>query len=140
MVELHNVREQLYLVRFDDLRETEVLKKDVQNYLAEIERLDAKVGKLKEKMMESYIKSLNLELVQIVPPQRSHAPGSGTGFPFSPFLHSEIQSLFVHLSSPFSSLVNPLRPPPTIFKKFDRNLKEILPSKISLGEPCLVMI
>eukprot|EP00009_Paramoeba_aestuarina_P004318 CAMPEP_0201511944 /NCGR_PEP_ID=MMETSP0161_2-20130828/4305_1 /ASSEMBLY_ACC=CAM_ASM_000251 /TAXON_ID=180227 /ORGANISM="Neoparamoeba aestuarina, Strain SoJaBio B1-5/56/2" /LENGTH=282 /DNA_ID=CAMNT_0047907619 /DNA_START=158 /DNA_END=1006 /DNA_ORIENTATION=- len=83
MVELHNVREQLYLVRFDDLRETEELRKDVQNYLAEIERLDAKISQLKEKMMESYIKSLNLETISVAPPQlkttQNQAPHMGPG-------------------------------------------------------------
>ena len=126
MVELHNVREQLYLVRFDDLRETEQLRKEVQNYLSEIERLDAKVGKLKEKMMDSYLKTLNLEQIQMTVPQRKNPPkpSGSTGLSF-----------FFLLSLFFLLLQLTLSTKGTIVK----NLKDLSPPKISTVEPCLVM-
>ena len=65
MVELHNIREQMYVVRFDDVRSTEDIKRDLQNYMSEVERLESKVSKLREKLLECFVKSLNLEQVGV---------------------------------------------------------------------------
>mmetsp|Transcript_28568 Transcript_28568/g.44234 ORF Transcript_28568/g.44234 Transcript_28568/m.44234 type:complete len:277 (-) Transcript_28568:162-992(-) len=65
MVELHDIRERMYVVRFDDVRSTEEIKRDLQNYMSEVERLESKVNKLREKMLESFVKSLNLEQVGV---------------------------------------------------------------------------
>ena len=65
MTELHNVREQLYLVRYDGTREEEAIKKDVQNYICEIDRLESKVSKLRERLMEQFLFSLSLERLKL---------------------------------------------------------------------------
>mmetsp|Transcript_14644 Transcript_14644/g.20420 ORF Transcript_14644/g.20420 Transcript_14644/m.20420 type:complete len:283 (+) Transcript_14644:115-963(+) len=85
MIELHDVREQLYLVRFDGSRSQEECKKAVENYICEIERLEAKVTKLREKLLENYMKSLSLDQLRMSGPlittslrhNRSMIPQSG---------------------------------------------------------------
>jgi len=85
MIELHDVREQLYLVRFDGTRNQEEVKKAVENYICEIERIEAKVTKLREKLLENYMKSLSLEQLRLSGPlittslrqNRSMIPQSG---------------------------------------------------------------
>jgi len=65
MTELHNVREQLYMVRFDGSRDEEEVRKDAQNYICEIDRLESKVSKLRERLLEQYLFSLNLEKLKL---------------------------------------------------------------------------
>jgi hypothetical protein len=48
MTELHSVREQLYLIRWDSSRPEDQIRQDIENHVSEIDRLESKVSKLRE--------------------------------------------------------------------------------------------
>ena len=66
MKECHCVRERLYLVRFAESTEKHEVKKLVENYINEINRLEAKVSRLKRLLYNIFFKSLLLDDLGIV--------------------------------------------------------------------------
>lgn len=65
MTELHSVREQLYVIRWDTSRPEDQVRQDIENHISEIDRLESKVSKLREKLLEHFIFSLSLEKVKM---------------------------------------------------------------------------